>query len=135
RVPEDEIFAAMAACFLAAGCITGRGAFEQHFAYSDNIISRRFGTWPRALEAFAEWAAVHDADFPLRAALAERIGQSAPKAAPPAPRCTPPWPPRGGREHGPPLGFRAMLHAPVNEHGVVLLFGMVAGDLGYAIDA
>ncbi|MEX2453904.1 MAG: hypothetical protein WD470_04330, partial [Rhodospirillaceae bacterium] len=26
------------------------------------------------------------------------------------------------------------LHAPVNEHGVVLLFGMVAAELGYAID-
>ena len=29
-------------------------------------------------------------------------------------------------------GFR---HEPVNEHGVMLLFGMVAEDLGYVIEA
>ena len=30
---------------------------------------------------------------------------------------------------------RAMLHAPVNELGVVLLFGMVAAEIGYAVDS
>lgn len=36
---------------------------------------------------------------------------------------------------GPPLAFRAMVHAPVNELGVVLLFGMIAADIGYAVDS
>jgi hypothetical protein len=35
---------------------------------------------------------------------------------------------------GEPLGFRALLFAPVNEAGVVLLFGMVAAELGYRIE-
>jgi hypothetical protein len=34
---------------------------------------------------------------------------------------------------GDPINFRALAHAPVNEAGVVLLFGMVARDLGFYI--
>lgn len=42
---------------------------------------------------------------------------------------------RGKRMVGAPLNFRAMLHEPVNEQGVVILFGMVAHDLGFFVDA
>ena len=36
--------------------------------------------------------------------------------------------------YGNPLNFRGLLHEPVNEQGVVLLFGMVFSELGYAIE-
>lgn len=35
---------------------------------------------------------------------------------------------------GEPIKFRAMLNSPINEQGVVLLFGLVAKDLGFIID-
>jgi hypothetical protein len=37
--------------------------------------------------------------------------------------------------YGNPLDFRGLLHEPVNEQGVVLLFGMVAKELGYMVEA
>jgi len=37
--------------------------------------------------------------------------------------------------YGNPLDFRALRHEPVNEQGVVLLFGMLAKELGYVIEA
>jgi hypothetical protein len=37
--------------------------------------------------------------------------------------------------YGNPSHFRGLGHEPVNEQGVVLLFGMLAKDLGYAIEA
>ena len=38
------------------------------------------------------------------------------------------------REIGEFIHFRWLTHAPVNEAGVVLLFGMIAGEIGYAVD-
>jgi hypothetical protein len=37
--------------------------------------------------------------------------------------------------HGEPLDFPTLRHEPVNEQGVVLLFGMIAKDLGYVVES
>jgi hypothetical protein len=37
--------------------------------------------------------------------------------------------------YGQPMDFRGLRHEPVNEQGVVLLFGMVAKELGYIVEA
>ena len=37
--------------------------------------------------------------------------------------------------YGDPIEFRGLRHAPVNENGVVFLFGMVARELGYSVEA
>ncbi len=45
-------------------------------------------------------------------------------------------PPLKGRAtYGNPTNFRGLRYEPVNEQGVVLLFGMLAKDLGYIIEA
>jgi hypothetical protein len=36
--------------------------------------------------------------------------------------------------YGQPMDFRGLRHEPVNEQGVVLLFGMVAKELGYTVE-
>jgi hypothetical protein len=38
-------------------------------------------------------------------------------------------------EYGPPISFRGLRHEPINEQGVVFLFGMVAHELGFSIEA
>jgi hypothetical protein len=42
---------------------------------------------------------------------------------------------RGRPTYGQPMDFRGLRHEPVNEQGVVLLFGMVAKELGYIVEA
>jgi hypothetical protein len=37
--------------------------------------------------------------------------------------------------YGNPIDFRGLRHEPVNEQGVVFLFGMVARELGYSVEA
>src|SRR6185295_17999391 len=37
--------------------------------------------------------------------------------------------------YGNPIDFRGLRHEPVNEDGVVFLFGMVAKELGYMVEA
>jgi len=41
----------------------------------------------------------------------------------------------GRPTYGDPIDFRGLRHAPVNENGVVFLFGMVARELGYLVEA
>ena len=45
----------------------------------------------------------------------------------------------GSREpaqlYGEPIDFRGLRHAPINEQGVVYLFGMVSRELGFYIEA
>src|SRR6266853_4736657 len=36
---------------------------------------------------------------------------------------------------GDPINFRGLVHEPVNEMGVVFLFGMIARELGYVVEA
>ena len=43
--------------------------------------------------------------------------------------------PTGTRMYGPVLNFRGLQHAPINEQGVVLLFGMVALELGFMVES
>ncbi|MFA6472574.1 MAG: hypothetical protein WCU00_11080 [Candidatus Latescibacterota bacterium] len=37
--------------------------------------------------------------------------------------------------YGNPIDFRGLRHEPVNENGVIFLFGMVARELGYSVEA
>ena len=135
QVPDGEIFAAMRDAFLRHGGVCTQRRFLAEAPFSQIVLSRRFPTWRAALDAFRLWAAESEPGFPYRDALERRPGAPAaagdgrPGAAP-----GPAWPSRGGRACGDHLGFRAMLFAPVNEQGVVLLFGMVAGELGYGIE-
>jgi hypothetical protein len=41
----------------------------------------------------------------------------------------------GRPTYGQPMDFRGLRHEPVNEQGVVLLFGIVAKELGYTVEA
>src|SRR5258706_14491232 len=41
----------------------------------------------------------------------------------------------GRPTYGNPIDFRGLRHEPVNEDGVVFLFGMVARELGYLVEA
>jgi hypothetical protein len=41
----------------------------------------------------------------------------------------------GRATYGNPIDFRGLRHEPVNEQGVVFLFGMVAKELGYMVEA
>src|SRR5947199_4898322 len=43
--------------------------------------------------------------------------------------------PRKGDEVGPRIDFPGLTYAPINEQGVVLLFGMLADDIGFSVES
>ncbi|MBI1194891.1 MAG: hypothetical protein GC138_03460 [Gammaproteobacteria bacterium] len=139
-IPADRMLADLHRAILAAGELPTQKKLVRAVPWSNATLVRRFGSWSGTLSALTQWIAVHDPAFPYRAALEARQRSQARRKAWRGPAAIsraaePPWPALGRRACGEPLGFRAMLHAPVNEMGVVLVFGMVAHELGYAVDA
>ena len=131
----DTIFADMRDAFLAEGGICSQRKFFDRVRYGNKYLRARYGNWRGALAAFRRWAANNEPAFPHMDALDAALDPLAAggRRRPDGPT-VPVWPSRGGRPCGTPLGFRAMLFAPINEAGVIALFGMVAAELGYRIE-
>ena len=140
EISSDRLLADLHAAVMEAGGFEKSAALMRRVPAGAITYTRRFGDWTGILTALKDWVAEHAPDFPYCRELDVRLANQKrrkPRGGP-APRDTPtrpPWPSTGARTSGPPLAFRAMASAPVNEQGVVLLFGMVAEELGYAVDA
>jgi hypothetical protein len=135
RIADEDLFEAMRDAFLKAGGVVTRTALRKVCRYSDDVYAKRWGCWPNALARFRAWAEEHEPGFPYLDDLprepAEPVVQgddSGSRAAAPA------WTSTQRTQYGPFLNFRGLQHAPINEQGVVFLFGMVAFDLGYVVE-
>ena len=103
-------------------------------------MEKRFGGWssvPRAFRSFAkgkrEWAGVV-------ALLPDSKRKEKTPANQSSRSTTQPNKAQHAQLHdrptyGDPMDFRGLRHEPVNEQGVLLLFGMLAKELGYMIEA
>ena len=131
--------------FLAAGTICTQAKFSKLCRYSvSTYTTRGWGNWIGVLTHFREWATANAPDFPYSIKLPKTPPQTTPPqlsgaidpVQPTVPRSAlAAWSTRGGRQYGSFLNFRGLLHAPMNEQGVVFLFGMVALELGYVVES
>ncbi len=123
-----------------------RHVYRRQGKYSPHTLANRFGGWssvPRAFRHFAkgqrEWADVLALlPAPVARALSSnaarsQTSESSVSSIPPKQLQHPPL--KGRAIYGNPTNFRGLRYEPVNEQGVVLLFGMLAKDLGYLIEA
>ena len=128
-----------------------RGVLPRHIyrrkaKYNPCTLANRFGGWTSVPEAFRnfakgrrKWADV----VALLPAPQARVGVRKKERGRPNGETVPRTP--ASKRHHPPLKdrpvcgnpshFRGLGHEPVNEQGVVLLFGMLAKDLGYRIES
>lgn len=130
--------------------IPTRRQYQQDGTFSAGVFERRFGPWstiPSRFRGFAQgkikWADVmallpiEDArqlisTTPLRPPVHSLLVRNGEKPC----EHTHLHNKLGGRPtYGNPLDFRGLRHEPVNEQGVVFLFGMVARELGYLVEA
>jgi len=120
--------------------LPSRRAYLLEGKYDPRTMEKRFGGWasvPRAFRPFAkgkrEWADVQ-ALLPARKPKEKA-------AANENSRCS--IPPKKAQHarlqdrptYGNPIDFRGLRHEPVNEQGVIFLFGMLAKELGYMVEA
>jgi hypothetical protein len=87
---------------------------------------RRFGSWLKALEEFAKWKNKEQGN------TTKDLEETALDVSLNQPRKQ-----RGTRrvEYGEPIEFLGLRHSPLNEQGVVYLFGILSKQLGFIIEA
>jgi hypothetical protein len=134
-IPDETLLTAMRNAFVAAGGVVGPDAFEDHFAHSTRVLRTRFGSWARVLARFESWARANAPEFPYFDALARArtAAELRAKRREVAPAQL--LDPTAARPCGAPVRLGALLHAPINENGVILAFGMFADRLGFAIES
>jgi hypothetical protein len=126
--------------------IPPRHAYRREGKYDTRTIERRLGPWstlPEVFRNFAEgkpeWAdvvallPVPVPPVPLPKDERGRPSEDSPSSIPPNKVKHAPLKDRS--TYGNPTHFRGLRHEPVNEQGVVLLFGMLAKELGYMVEA
>jgi hypothetical protein len=127
--------------------IPTRDQYRREGKYSPGVFERHFGPWSSIPTKFQEYARKKPqwADVLPLLPLSTQSRQVASASTTPhntgAASSTLPVPQRhhakvsGRATYGNPIDFRGLRHQPVNEQGVVFLFGMVAKELGYMVEA
>ena len=138
RIDDAELFREMKDVFMELGGVCTWRKFNHLCKYSLNVYRRHFGKWKTTLLAFKAWIIESGEDFPFLDQLPSEVSlrkaeerivieKEELKAAS--------WSPLGTMTYGAFLNFRGLQHAPVNEQGVVFLFGMVCYELGFVVEA
>ncbi len=137
-----------------------RHIYRRQGKYNPHTLANRFGGWssvPHAFRKFAlgkpKWADVLPLlPAPVARPLLSKTARSRtnetslfsispkPFSIPPKPFSTPPKkvqhaPLADRATYGNPMHLPGFRHEPVNEQGVILLFGMLAEELGYMVEA
>jgi hypothetical protein len=109
--------------------------------HDSRTLEKRFGGWSSLPQAFRKFAKVKAEWADVLALLAvgtpkeEHRRPQGGAASPIPPKKTRHVPLKDRATYGNPTHFRGLRHEPVNEQGVVLLFGMLAKELGYVVEA
>jgi len=126
--------------------IPTRMMYRREGSHSPNTFDRHIGPWSAIPGAFRQWAQGKEewtdvlAMIPPQTDIAIQTVYPSPTTndePPPTPVETRPRHTKLGDRptYGNPIDFRGLRHEPVNESGVVFLFGMVARELGYLVEA
>ena len=123
--------------YIKLGGLTSSQRFEKSFQYSVSILKKRFGGWRGAKARLADWLDTKGIKFPYRDQLTANIVVTDDEELEPLTRSMPnkAWDKGTGPQYGEFLNFRGLQHAPINEQGVVFLFGMIAREIGYVVEA
>jgi len=124
-----------------------RNEYKLQGEYSPRTFEHNFGSWSAVPDSFRSFAAGQADWTDITALLPAPESALAPTNGPPSTtdqdQSAVPTRPVGRRPprlpdrptYGNPIDFRGLRHAPVNEDGVIFLFGMVARELGYLVES
>ncbi|MFQ5929614.1 MAG: homing endonuclease associated repeat-containing protein [Acidobacteriota bacterium] len=136
---DDELLEEFHSVATKIGRIPTWALFNHHAQVSADVVRRRFGGLQGTLKQYRDWLQAHHPDSNLLTQLATQSRHE----LPPPPEAlaettaspSETWTKVQGPEYGPPIDFRGLRHAPINEQGVVFLFGMVSYELGFIVEA
>lgn len=136
---DDEVLAEYHRVVNEVGSIPTWAIFTAEANISRDTLARRFGGLQGTLKAYASWLKQHDPHSPFL----ELVQSQSRHEIPSPPSLTAPtenagqtkWQKASGPVFGAPIDFRGFRHAPINEQGVVYLFGVVSYELGFIVEA
>lgn len=133
RIETAQLFEDWAGIARQLGKVPAMSDYTMHGVYSLSPVLSRFGNWnqvPAGMRRFAEenglaeeWADVLEMVREHQQELAPIKTATTPKARLLEDRPV----------YGPPIAPAGLAHGPINEFGVIYLFGMLAGRLGYVV--
>jgi hypothetical protein len=138
RIDDTALFQEMKDVFVKFGGVCTRTKFNKLCKYSVDAYKKHFGKWNDILLAFKTWLSESGETFPFLNQLPNtNVLNKAEDSIPRSKRNveTPSWNSLGKMTYGSFLNFRGLQHAPINEQGVVFLFGMVCFELGFVVEA
>jgi hypothetical protein len=134
---DDELLKEFHRVASELGRIPNWAVFASRAEVARETLSKRFGGLQGTLARYRDWLETNDPSSPLLLDLQAQSRHELP--VPPAPPVVTPlgpsWSKLSGTQFGPPIDFRGLRHAPINEQGVVFLFGMVSYELGFIVEA
>lgn len=139
RFTDDDLLTEFHSVVKKTGKIPSRLQFDAYAKFSSSAIYKRFSGMRGILKHYKEWLMANEPDSPYIELIATKsrheiaVPPRTPQATSVAP--SPKWSKGDGTVYGAPISFRGLRHAPVNEQGVVYLFGMVAYDLGLIVES
>jgi len=136
RIDDDTLFQEMRSVFIQNGGICNRTQFDKQCQYCVDVYKKHFGKWTDILIAFREWLGTSEDSFPF---IDQLPRPAVPNDQRPVEESTSRLPyhqtASKGTLYGHFLNFRGLQHEPINEQGVVFLFGTVCFELGFAVEA
>jgi len=137
-IEEEKLFEELRRVCIKLGRVPTKMAIQRESKFSAGTYNRRFGSWQNALLAFKNWLETNKIDFPYLNQLPDikrKIQKVKEVTNERAIKFQPEWQGTKSSRYGPILNFRGLQHAPMNEQGVVYLFGVVSFKLGFIIEA
>jgi len=139
RLPDDVLLQSLLSLENKLGREPRFTDYRVQGKYSDSTLTSRFGKWKDVLEHYRKWKAEKPAReidryesskrLEEQIEILEPLGKESVKTSVTVSHEVP------EQLYGEPIDFRGLRHAPVNEQGVVYLFGMVSRELGFYVEA
>lgn len=126
NITDEEIFEEIERVWSLLRHRPSREEFDKLSTVSAGLLKKRFGG---LLKAFDQFLALKGKGDPVVAVPVLPVETGRTPGSGTRTRRT------GSRRYGSLINFRGMQHAPMNELGVVFLFGMLAKELGFVVEA
>jgi len=137
KIKDEKLFMELKRVFEKLGKVSTTLAFQRESKFSLNVYKRRFGKWGDVLLSFKNWLEDNKMVFPyfdqlpiLKNKILEEDKSQDIQSA----QNKTQWKSVKASQYGSILNFRGLQHAPINEQGVVYLFGMVSFELGFMVE-
>ena len=134
-VPMEKLFTDWAGVVQKLKKLPSMNEYQLLSQYSTWPLMRRFGAWRQVPHGLKKFAETHGLAGKWKRELALVKGAPAPKTGKAAPGTHPHWPAMllDRPFYGQPMWAWPMAYAPVNELGVIFLFGAMSWQLGFVI--